>query len=57
MIEWVRNPRAQLGPLFRPMLTQMYVGGVMACTHGSRSFQHASLGNVPVTCSQAHTGT
>jgi|SRR5687767_4016594 len=28
-----RNPRAQLAPLFRPMLTQMYVGGAMACTH------------------------
>src|SRR4029453_853590 len=27
------NPRAQFVPLLRPMLTQMYVGGVMACTH------------------------
>ena len=28
-----RNSRAQLVTLFRPMLTQMCVGGVMACTH------------------------
>jgi hypothetical protein len=28
-----RNPRAQLVPFPRPMLAQMDVGGVMACTH------------------------
>ena len=28
-----RNSRAQLVTLFRPMLTQMYVGPLMACTH------------------------
>jgi hypothetical protein len=26
------NPRAQLVPLLRPVLTPMYVAGVMACT-------------------------
>src|SRR6476646_312768 len=49
-----RNPRAQLGPLFRPMLTQMYVGGVMACTH-----DHAPPSNriPPMFPSAAHKCT
>src|SRR4029453_1060262 len=49
-----RNSRAQLLPLFRPMLTQMYVGGVMACTH-----DHAPLSKdiSPMFPSAAHKCT
>ncbi len=48
-----RNPRAQLVPLFHPMLTPMYVGRAMACTH-----DHAPLSKrtspmcVSVRCAQ-----
>jgi hypothetical protein len=37
------------------MLTQMYVGGVMACTHDHVPPEQAYLADVPASCSQLHT--
>jgi hypothetical protein len=36
------------------MLTQMYVGGVMACTHDQCSSEEPYLADVQVSCSQMH---
>src|SRR5688572_12434687 len=49
-----RNPRAQLVPLLRPMLTQMYVGGAMAGTH---DYAPLSKRIPPVFASAAHKCT